>query len=225
MLPKIITPEFETVIPSCDRTIRFRPFLVKEEKILLMAMQGGEQKDIIRAINQILENCVVDELDPNSLTFFDYEFLFLQIRSKSVGEISEFAIKHDCDNNIDISLNLEEVKVKGNIQDTIEISGDIAAKVRYPSIEQISNIKDESVDTVLNLFADCIVSVYDSNEVYDFDKKELKEWIETLPQSAAKNIVEFFQNMPKLSHELKGICPHCNEEYSQTLEGLQSFFQ
>lgn len=225
MLPTIVTPDFETTIPSTGQTIRYRPFLVKEEKKLLMAMESKEESSIINAVNDILKECILDDIDVNQLSFFDFEYLFLQIRMKSVGEIVEFGLTHECGQVNDITLNLEEVKVQGNIDTTVMLNDTIGVKMRYPNVRDINKLADQSVESLLNLFCDCVVSVFDSDQIYDFEKKELKEWIEQLPQESARKMVAFFSDMPKLKHDLTYKCSKCGEEHNQTLEGLQSFFR
>lgn len=225
MLPQISTPDFETTIPSTGQKILFRPFLVREEKKLLMAMEAGEESTIVRAVNDILQECIISDIDVKDLSYFDFEYLFLQLRMKSVGEVVDFGITHTCGHTNDISLNLEEVKVEGDILTTIQITDDIGIQMKYPNVINISKLGNQSVENIIELFCDCVVSVYDNEKQYDFERDELKEWIENLPQKNAKQMINFFTNMPKLSHTLKYECAGCKEHVEQKLEGLQSFFQ
>jgi hypothetical protein len=229
-LPVLVTPEYTAVVPSTQETLRYRPFLVKEEKILYFAMESGEQKDMINAIKQIFKACFLDDINLDKLTYFDFEYLFLQLRTKSVSEVSEFTLTHQkCETTTDVKLPLDKVNVKF-IEDAstiIDITDDLGIQMRYPSIDDVQKVENADIDSIIDLFCDCVVNVFEkkTDKVYDgFEKKELKIWIENLTQTQFKNITNFFETMPKLSHELKYQCKVCDEEVSITLEGLQSFF-
>ena len=230
-LPLLVTPEFTTAIPSTGKEIRYRPFLVKEEKILLMAMEGKDQKEISNAVMKLLENCIVSkDVQVTKLTTFDIEYLFLKLRGKSVGEVVELNLGHmnnnKCEEKTPIQLNLDEIKVTGKISDgKIMITKDVGVKMRYPSLKDIIGTDLEDDESGYNLVQKCVEYVFDKDEVYsDFSEKEMKDWIESLGQEQFKKMADFLQKMPKLSHKVKWKCKACGEEESLTLEGLQSFF-
>lgn len=229
-LPSIATPEFSTTIPSTGEEITYRPFLVKEEKILLMALEGGDQKEITRSIIVLLKNCILTEnIAVEKLATFDIEYLFLKLRGKSVGEVVELKIGHqegECNHQSDVSINLDEIKVTGEVQDgKIMITDDIGVKLHYPTIDGTLTVDTDNADSMFGLVTDCIEYIYDSNEVYnDFTQQELQNWVDQLNQAQFKKITDFFQSMPSLSHKVEWKCKKCGEQDSILLEGLQSFF-
>jgi hypothetical protein len=228
-LPTLSLPTFETKIPSTGQSIEYRPFLVKEEKILLMALEGKDKKEISIAINKILEACVYDEIDFSKLPTFDIEYLFLMLRSKSVGEVISFRLGHtgdtECKHKTDIEINLNDVNVEGEIQDgTIMLDDKVGIKVRYPSIDSLDASSKDSRD-ILGVIADCIDVVFDEEDIYDdFKRDELIEWLGNLNQSQYKKINDFFGSAPKLSYTAKWKCQECGEEDEMTIEGLYNFF-
>lgn len=231
-LPLLITPEFTTKIPSTGKEIEYRPFLVKEEKILFMALESGDQKDIIKAVKNILKSCILSDVDIKNLTYFDLEYLFLQLRGKSVGEVLEFKIGHtdndECDYKTDVSINLEEIDVEGleNIVDKIQINDELGIKIKYPGIDNFGQIDQKNdLDSIMDLICSCVEYVYDQEEVYqDFTMKEMKEFIEQLSSKQFEKLMNFFNNMPRLRKEVKFKCEKCGKEETVVLEGLQDFF-
>lgn len=228
-LPSISTPEFITKIPSTGQEIKYRPFLVKEEKILLMALEGGDQKEITRSIITLLKNCILVDVDVEKLATFDVEFLFLKLRGKSVGEVVELTVAHtesECPHRSDVSINLDAIEVNGEIQDgKVQITDEIGVKLHYPTIDSTLGVDADNADSMFGMIIDCIDYIYDQEEVYnEFTKDELKDWVDQLNQSQFKKITDFFQDMPKLSHKVDWKCEKCGEEDSIELEGLQSFF-
>jgi hypothetical protein len=230
-LPSISAPEFKTTIPSTGQQITYRPFLVKEEKVLLMAMEGDDTAEITNAISNILKSCVLDEIDPGKLSTFDIEYLFLQLRGKSVGEVIELSVSHpdsECKHRTDVKVNIDEIKlVGGEIDSKIMLTDTIGVKMRYPTMAQSlasTNNKSET-DILFELIASCVEYVFDETDVYnEFSAKEMEEWVNSLNQTQFKKIVEFLQEIPKLQHEIKWKCDACGEEDSVILEGMQSFF-
>jgi len=230
-LPQMTTPEFSAVIPSTSQPIKFRPFLVKEEKVLLMALEGNDTSETISAIINILDACILTDVT-SDLTLFDVEYLFLKIRGKSVGEVVELKIKHaddtECKHSTDISVNLEEVQVVGEIEKgLIQLTEDVGVKLRYPRITDAIRFAGQTNDPkiVFDLIASCIEYVYDKENIHSqFSEDEIKDWLGQLSQSQFIEISEFFKNVPKLSHELKWTCKECGKDDSITLEGLQNFF-
>jgi hypothetical protein len=227
-LPTLSVPTFVATIPSTGQEVKYRPFLVKEEKVLLMAMEGRDKNEIRVAINEILKCCVQDEVDFDKLPTFDIEYLFLMLRAKSVGEVISFKIGHskgDCSHKVDIDVNLNEIKVEGEISDgKIMLDDNIGLKLHYPTIVSLDNLSNKSHD-ILGVVADCIELVFDEDEVYeDFTKEELVEWLGNLNKEQYKKINEFLESAPKLSHTVEWTCPKCGEKDSMKIEGLYNFF-
>jgi hypothetical protein len=228
-LPSIATPEFITTIPSTGQEIRYRPFLVKEEKVLLMALEGKDQKEITNAIVRLLNSCVLDEVDVGKLATFDIEYLFLQLRGKSVGEVVELTLSHtdsECKHRTKYNVNLDDIKVRGDIKDgKVMITDTIGVKMKYPTIIGATKINSEKSSGIFELITSCIEYIFDEENVYaDFTPKEIDDWLGQLNQNQFKKIAEFFEGMPTLRYDLKWKCEKCGEEDEIALEGLQSFF-
>jgi len=228
-LPSISTPEFKTTIPSTGQKITYRPFLVKEEKILLMAMEGNDQKEIEHAIKKILTNCILDDVDVDSLAMFDMEFLFLQLRGKSVGEVIELAVTHlegECKHRTDIKVNIDDIKLSNIEQEKkIMLTDDVGVMMKYPTMKEAMSVEGENAEAVFDILAKSIDYVFDMENVYnEFSEEELVEWINGLNQTQFQKILTFFESMPKLSYEVSWKCKECGEDDSITLEGIQSFF-
>jgi hypothetical protein len=229
-LPTISLPSFETKIPSTKKKIKFRPFLVKEEKVLLMALEGKDKREIANAIYDVLDDCIITKnVDVRKLPTFDIEYLFLMLRSKSVGEEITFTMSHgegiECDHKTEVSVNLNEVQVEGKILDgNIMLTDTVGIKMHYPTIDAIDNLKEDT-DAILSVLASCIDVVFDDDDVYeDFTHDEMIEWLGNLNTSQFEKINEFFSNSPKLSHTIKWKCPKCGQDDEVTIEGLYNFF-
>ena len=229
-LPALASPEFMTEIPSTKQQIKFRPFLVREEKILYMALEGQDTKEIENAIVTILSNCILDTVDIDKLTLFDIEYLFLQLRGKSVGEKVELMLSHSDENNeckhkTKLEVDLDSIKIQGEVSDgKLMLDDKIGVKVRYPYINDASLVgKNESdVFSTMSIFVEY---VFDKDNVYnDFSKEEMNEWLESLSQTQFRKLIEFFENVPKPAHDVEWTCPECKQKDSIKLEGLQSFF-
>jgi hypothetical protein len=228
-LPSLSTPEFVTKIPSTGEEIKYRPFLVKEEKILLMALEGKDQVEITDAVMRLLENCIITKIDIKKLATFDVEYLFLKLRGKSVGENIEIRAMHqtgDCKETTNISINLDKIEISGERTDgKIMLTDDVGVKLKYPGMRDIIGIDLENSSSIFKLVSKCIEYVFNKNEVFnEFTEKEIIEWIEGLNQAQFKKITEFFTSIPKLSHTVKWKCKKCNKDDEFKLEGLQSFF-
>ena len=233
-LPKISVPKYKLKLPSDGRTVNFRPFLVKEEKILLLATESGEQTTIVDAIKNIIKECT-DITDVEKLATFDIEFVFLQIRTKSVGESVDVSVTcpDDEETNVSISIPLDEIKVKktrGHKKD-LKISDDVSITMGYPSLETFVSMnfgeEGQGVDQVFDMAASCVESISDANQVYDCStvpKKELIEFFDQMNSKQFMMIQEFFEKMPKLSHTVKVTNPNTGVENDVVLEGLASFF-
>lgn len=239
-LPKISNPLFVTKLPSDGTEVTFRPFLVKEEKALLVAGEAKDSDSTIRATCQVLQNCIVSpELDVSKLPTFDIEYLFMKLRSKSVGEVATLRYKHSdgvnrsgvkCDGVSEISVDLDKVecqKTEGHTRD-IKISDKYTVRMRYPTIDNVKKIVSMDaggVSSMMDMMADCLECVYDSENSFEPDsKRESIEFIDSLSQEQMRRIVEFFSTMPRLNHTAKYSCPSCGQEDTVTLRGLNDFF-
>ena len=233
-LPKISVPKYKLKLPSDGRIVNFRPFLVKEEKILLLATESGEQSTIVSAIKDIIKDCT-DITDVEKLATFDIEFVFLQIRTKSVGESVDVNVvcPDDDKTNVSVSIPLDEIKVKktrGHKKD-LKISDDVSITMGYPTIETFVAMnfgEGAEVDQVFDMAASCVESISDANQVYDCStvpKKELIEFFDQMNSKQFMMIQEFFEKMPKLQHTVMVNNPNTGVESEVVLEGLASFFE
>jgi len=235
-LPKISTPTYELVLPSSGRKIKYRPFLVKEEKILIIALESQDQKQIADAIKSILSNCILTRgTKVEKLSTFDIEYLFLNVRGKSVGEQIEVMVTcpDDEKTQVPMSINIDSIKVKKSKNHTTDIKLDeqFTLKMRYPSLNEFIstnfNVEEMKVDDTFDLIASCVDQIYSEEESWtqeDCTKKELVEFLEGLNSSQFKQIEVFFETMPKLSHKVKVKNPNTGVESDIVLEGLQNFF-
>jgi len=235
-LPKLTTPTYELEIPSTDEKIKYRPFLVKEEKILMMAMESKSTADITQAVKDIVKECTFDKVNIDNMPMFDVEYIFLQIRSKSVGEISKLKLLCPDDEKtyVDIELNLDEVKVQVGEDHTnkIELDKGMGMIMRYPTIDSFSEtgIKDINPGNMLDVISTCILQIYEKNGEKTYDpkdqtKKELTEFIEQLNTKQFREVQKFFETMPKLKHEITIKNPKTKKESKVTLTGLNDFFE
>jgi hypothetical protein len=237
-LPKINTPTYELVLPSNGKKIKYRPFLVREEKILIMAMESEDMKQITNAIVQILSDCIISkDVKVESLSTFDIEYLFLNVRGKSVGETVEVNITcpDDGETQVEMVIDIDSIKVqktKGH-KNIIQLDDNLSMKLKYPSLEQFVENNFEvaetqsSVGQSLSMITSCIEMVYNSDESWeatDCTKEELEEFIEQLNTKQFKEIENFFTTMPKLSHTIVVKNPNTGVESEVVLEGLASFF-
>tara|TARA_B100000780_G_C20935199_1_gene372868 strand:+ start:35 stop:748 length:714 start_codon:yes stop_codon:yes gene_type:complete len=234
-LPKLTTPTYELEIPSTDQKIKYRPFLVKEEKILMMAMESKSSADITQAVKDIVSECTFNKVDISNMPMFDVEYIFLNIRSKSVGEISKLKIlcPDDGKTYADVELKLNEVKVQVGDDHTnkIELGNAMGIIMKYPTIDSFSEtgIRDINPSNMLEVITTCIQQIYeeDGKKVYetkDQTKKEITEFIEQLNTKQFKDVQKFFETMPKLKHEITVKNPKTKKESNITLTGLNDFF-
>ena len=234
-LPKLDVPIYEMVVPSTDEKIKYRPFLIKEEKILLIAMESGENEDVIQAVKQIVSECTFNKLKLNTLPMFDVEYIFLQIRSKSVGEVSKLKLlcPDDGKTYAEVELDLNEVKVQvgDNHTNKIDLGNDMGIIMKYPSIDSFSEsgIRDINPGNMLEVISSCILQIFEKKgeKVYDTKdqtKKELTEFIESLNTKQFKDVQNFFESMPKLKHEITIKNPKTKVDSKITLAGLNDFF-
>jgi hypothetical protein len=234
-LPKLTTPTYELEIPSTDEKIKYRPFLVKEEKILMMAMESKSDADITQAVKDIVSECTFNKVDISHMPMFDVEYIFLNIRSKSVGEVSKLKLLCPDDNKTyaDVELNLTEVKVQVGEDHTnkIELNKGMGMIMTYPTIDSFrdSGIKDINASNMLEVISGCIMQIYEEEGKKTYDpkdqtKKELTEFIEQLNTKQFKDVQKFFETMPKLKHEITIKNPKTKKESKITLTGLNDFF-
>ena len=236
-LPKIATPTYELELPSTGKTIKYRPFLVKEEKVLVIALESEDTKQITNAIKAVLKNCVLTKgIKVETLPTFDIEYLFLNIRGKSVGEELEVNIvcPDDGETNVPVFIDLDSIQVERDDDHTnqIKLDDDLMMEMKYPSLEQfIKNNFDfqegNQMDQSFELIATCIDKIYNEDEVWataDCTKKEVKEFLESMNSSQFKEIEKFFESMPKLKHTIEITNPKTKVKSEVVLEGLASFF-
>ena len=234
-LPKLTTPTYELEIPSTDEKIKYRPFLVKEEKILLMSMESGKNSDIIGAVKQIVSECTFNKINLSTLPMFDVEYIFLQIRSKSVGETSKLRLLCPDDEKTyaDVEVNLSDVKVQveEGHNNKIELDDGMGIIMTYPTIDTFANnnIQVVNATNMLDVVGTCILQIYEKNgekvyEAKDQTKKEISEFIESLQTKHFQKLQSFFNTMPKLKHTIKIKNPKTKKESKMTLNGLNDFF-
>jgi len=235
-LPKLTTPTYELELPSTDEKIKYRPFLVKEEKILMMAMESKASADITQAVSDIVSECTFKKVDITDMPMFDVEYIFLQIRSKSVGEVSKLKLlcPDDKKTYAEVELNLTEVKVQVGDDHTnkIELGDGKGMIMKYPTLESFkeSGIRDINPSNMLDVISTCIMQIYEEEGKKTYDpkdqtKKEVTDFIEQLNTKQFKQVQKFFETMPKLKHEVTIKNPKTKKESKITLTGLNDFFE
>jgi len=236
-LPKISTPTYELELPSTGKPIKYRPFLVREEKLLVLAMESEDSKQITNAIKTVIKNCIETRgIKVEALPTFDIEYLFLNIRGKSVGEEVELSIicPDDGKTTVPVKILLDDIVVVKNPEhnNKIKLDDSLMMEMKYPSLDQFikSNFdfnSDDVVNQSFDLISSCIDKIYNEEEVWDtrdVTKKELEEFLDQMNSNQFKQIEKFFETMPKLSHTLKVTNPNTDVESEIVLEGLTSFF-
>ena len=234
-LPKLDVPIYELTVPSTDEKIKYRPFLIKEEKILLIAMESGQNEDVIQGVKQIVSECTFNKLKLGNMPMFDVEYIFLQIRSKSVGEVSKLKIlcRDDGETYANVEVDLTEIEVQVNDDHTnkIELTDEMGVIMKYPTIDSFSTagISDITADNMLDVIVTCIDKIYDKKgeEVYDSkdsSKKELMDFVEGMNTTQFQDVQAFFDSMPKLRHEITVVNPKTKTENIVALSGLNDFF-
>lgn len=240
-LPIIGVPHYETKIPSTGETVKFRPFLVKEEKILLLAMETGDKKAQYRALKQILTNCIQNKINVNKLAAYDVEYLFIQIRGKSVGEVLDpIVVCPSCKTQGKLKINLSDVEIKKNEQVELPyrvmFTDKVGITLIYPNLEIVENTdpgdavgkanKGDS-DTIFKIIVKCIDTIFDGEQTFnpsDYSEKQLAEFIEGVPTEAFKKVIDFISDMPRVQKDVKFRCPFCSFEKDITLKGIEDFF-
>ena len=232
-LPVINTPTYELVVPSTKETLVYRPFLVKEEKILLMAMEEEKDTQLNRALKQVVNNCTFEKLDVGKLPLFDLEYIFLRIRAKSVGEVAKIQVlcEDDGETYVPIEIDLETIEVEFQEDHTtkIELTDEIGIEMGYPTFEFLNFKADETeVNQLFDIIGSSIERVYEGETVYekaDFSKKDLKVFLESLTSEQFLKVQKFFETMPRLRHKIEVVNPKTKKKNEITLEGLQAFFE
>tara|TARA_B100001996_G_scaffold9345_1_gene7872 strand:- start:181 stop:900 length:720 start_codon:yes stop_codon:yes gene_type:complete len=236
-LPKIATPTYELELPSTKQTINYRPFLVKEEKLLVLALESEDNKQITTAIKAVIKNCIITKgIKVEKLPTFDIEYLFLNIRGKSVGEEVEVNVicPDDERTQVPVTILIDDIKVKENEEHTkqVKVDNTLMMEMKYPSLDEFiqSNFdfkEENNMERSFDLIGGCIDKIYNEEEVWstaDCTKKEVKEFLEQMNSSQFKEIEKFFDTMPKLSYEIEVTNPKTKKKSSVVLEGLSSFF-
>ena len=236
-LPKIATPTYELELPSTKQTINYRPFLVKEEKLLVLALESEDNKQITTAIKAVIKNCIITKgIKVEKLPTFDIEYLFLNIRGKSVGEEVEVNVicPDDEQTQVPVTILIDDIKVKENEEHTkqVKVDNTLMMEMKYPSLDEFiqSNFdfkEENNMERSFDLIGGCIDKIYNEEEVWstaDCTKKEVKEFLEQMNSSQFKEIEKFFDTMPKLSYEIEVTNPKTKKKSSVLLEGLSSFF-
>lgn len=244
-LPKLATPTYDVELPSTGKRIDFRPFLVKEEKMLLMALQGGKESEVVRSVKQVIANCVTtEEFDVEALTSYDLEWLFLQLRAKSVGEIVTLRFKHrkgknrsgkECDGISEVEVNIDDIQLNWGkkVDSKVKLTDTVGVKLRHPTVETITKVTEQFpgnnqlVDRVMALLMDCTEYIWDEDNIHkikDSKPEDVEAFFDSLTSEQYKNIEQFFTSVPKLEYRMHYKCNKCGEETTHILSGLQDFF-
>ena len=234
-LPKLNTPTYELEVPSTDEKIKYRPFLVKEEKILMIAMESKDNTQIVNAVKDIVSACTFDKIDISSMPMFDVEYIFLNIRAKSVGEVSKLRVLCPDDKktytNVDVDLTKVNVEIGEGHTNKIELTDDTGMIMTYPTIDSFTEtgITSINAENMIELIGSCVLQIYEDKgeKVYqgkDQTRKELTEFIESMNTAQFKKVQQFFDTMPKLKHTIKVKNPKTKKSSDVTLNGLNDFF-
>ena len=234
-LPKLNTPTYELEVPSTDEKIKYRPFLVKEEKILMIAMESKDNAQIVNAVKDIVTSCTFDELNIATMPMFDVEYIFLNIRAKSVGEISKLKVLCPDDKktyaNAEVDLTEVEVHVDDKHTNKIELTDSMGMIMTYPTIDSFTEtgIQTINAENMIEVISSCVLQIYEDNgekvfHAKDQTKKELAEFIESMNTSQFRKMQLFFDTMPKLKHTIKVKNPKTKKSNDVTLTGLNDFF-
>ena len=233
-LPKLDIPTYTLELPTNGEEVKYRPFLVKEQKTLMILQESDNQKDIMIGLQEIVASCTFNKLNIPNMAIFDFEYMFLKIRCKSVGETSELNLlcPDDDETRVNTSLNLDEVDVQVNDEhtDTIQITDQISMILRWPTVKDLSELDlstNDLVGNVIGLFSRCISQIIDANEIHnriDMSSKELDEFIDSLPTEVFEKVGEYFDTMPQLLHVVNIVNPKTGVESEIVIQGLENFF-
>jgi len=233
-LPKLDSPTYELKVPSTGELVSYRPYLVKEEKILMMAMESNDTNQMMNAVKNVIRSCTSDAIDVNTLAMFDIEYIFTQLRAKSVGETSTIKVNcRKCESSNEVDANLENVRVDVPQSDTqtIALTDTVGVSLRYPSVDAMIKAQaDESksdVDRVFDLIIACVDSIYSGDEIFDAKEqssKELSEFIESLSTQQFNKVRDFIESIPSAVIDVEFVCMSCSEHNSFEVKGLGNFF-
>ena len=235
-LPMANTPRYKLTIPSTGKSVTYRPFLIKEEKALLIAQQSEDPETMITTLKSVIESCIVDPIKSSDLAIFDIEYIFTQLRSKSVGEIVSLILKCDTceDPKASVSYDIDLTKLKVNIPEehskTIPLFGDVGVIMKYPSLnllKELENLNGSDTEAIFSIIISCIDCVYDSDQMFsakDHKPEEIRQFVDNLTQEQFIKLQNFFVTMPKLEQKLNYKCPVCAKEHDKIIRGLDSFF-
>ena len=231
-LPKLASAKYEMTLPSTGERIEYRPFLVKEEKALMLAQQSGKDSDIMRALKDVINACTFDKIKAETLPTFDLEYMFINLRAKSVGEVVDLTVTcpDDGTTTVDVKVDLMQVQCIKEVghDNNIKITDDIGLVMDYPRVDSIKSLSgDDEIEMMFDVVKTCIRQIYDSENVYektDMDKSELDEFVESMSHDQFEKVQEFFNTMPKVKHPIKVKNPNTGVESEVVLEGMQDFF-
>ena len=230
-LPKINTVLYDLELPSSGKKVEYRPFLVKEEKILLMALEGKDDREMSKAIKQIITQCVSTAgFNVNKLPMIDLEYLFLNIRGKAVGDINTITFEHECGETINLDIDLSKVKVvkNKNYSDLVKITDDVMIRLTPPGIDNVIGAGNKNqIDMVLEIIRDSIVEIIQGEDVFsaqDHTREELEEFLNSLNSGQFKKVQDYYESLPKMKQDIEYTCKKCGKTEKETLEGLASFF-
>ena len=233
------TPTYNMVVPSTGATVKYRPFLVKEEKALLLAQQSEDPHVMIDTLKNVIKSCVQDPIDTNKLATFDLEYMFLQIRGKSVGETIDLVFACDVDHGEEnekakcpVRIDISEIKVEKTPEHTnkIELFGDVGVVMKYPTVEilnKLEGMREDDYEKIFEIMALSIDYIFDGEQVYhakEQSKDELSQFVNNLTSEQFMKLQKFFETMPKLRKDIEYTCPICGKQHHKVLEGIQSFF-
>ena len=233
-LPKLNNATYELTLQSTGVQIKYRPFLVKEQKALMIAQESGDEKIMQDAFAQIISDCVLDDVEPYKMPIFDVEFIFLRIRGKSVGEkvTLNLLCPDDEKTRVDVEIDLEEVgiQMKKDHTNVIKLTKDIKMIMNYPCLRDmtLTAVDDSRVETMFKLIKQCVYEIHDGKDIYnrvDISEKELEEFLNNMSNDNLENITEFFETMPKLVHVIEVKNPKTKKKVQIPIEGMQSFFE
>lgn len=227
-LPKLETPTYELILPSTNEVIKFRPFLVKEYKILLTALDS-DTEEIHRMVEELVDACTFNKLKINELATFDLEYLFLNIRSKSVGEVANLSLKcEQCETKLEIELDITKATVEKKSEHTnkILVTDTVGIELRYPKLREMIEIyQNVNSDKIVDVLCACIKGVYTDEQYYDtYTREELIEFVNSFSKEQFEKLENFFLTMPKVVQKIEKTCDNCGKHNVVNLEGLQNFF-
>lgn len=237
-LPLQSTPTYNLTIPSLNKNVRFRPFLIKEEKSLLIAQQSEDLMIMIDTLKSVIKDCTLDKIDVDKLATFDIEYIFTQIRAKSVGETVDLIVQCDTDHGeqnekarVKLSIDLSTIEVEKDPKHTnkIELFGDVGMVLRYPTIEIMKRMEkaEDNLESIFQIVGDSVDYIYQGEEIFyakETPREEIIQFLENLTSEQFAKVNDFFTTMPRIKKDIEYKCPLCGREHKKTLEGLQSFF-